>query len=286
MLIKIYGERNTGTNYLEQLLRKHLPFLSAQGQDNPVMASSSIFFEKAQDLKQLGWKHRLIEKNFLQPLILEKHNALIVTITKNPYSWLLSLHKRPYAPIHLRTRVISFDENGVPRPHTDRNIKIIRNIKKLGHFGRVFLSRFPQWSEYEEISFGNFIRAKWFTQFNEGCGAGFKNPIELWNIKNKAYLELAKDYNVISLTYEELLASPKGALQKIAEILGCSLESFENIYSAAKKEDQGNGEKNYQSYQEYYLQEQWRKKLNSLDIRWISSQLDKEVMRTFGYQLL
>lgn len=283
MLIKIYGERNTGTNYLKQLLDKHLPNLERQTKVKFSIASSSILVSYKKYMKQLGWKHRLVDMNFLESLHLEKNNVLILTLTKNPYSWLLSLHKRPYAPIHLRNRVISFDEQGNPRQHTDRNIEFIRKMRTYGRWGRLFLSRYPQWSEYEEIDFNDFIRAKWFTQFNEGCAQEFKHPIELWNVKNKAYLELAKHYNAFTLTYEELLASPENTLQKIAYRLNCSLKSFNNIETATKPEDR---DKNHQFYRDYYLNERWRHKLTPRDCAWISSRLDPVVMKFFGYEFL
>lgn len=286
MLIKIYGERNTGTNYLEKLLWNHLPDLELQKNEKFSIMPSSILLSHEEDLKQLGWKHRLLDANFLELLNIEKNNLLILTLTKNPYSWLLSLHKRPYAPIHLRNRVISFDEQGNPYPHTDRNIKFIRKLRKYGRWGRLFLSRYPQWSEYEEITFHDFIRARWFTQFNEGCDNGFKHPVELWNVKNKAYLELAKHYNALTLTYEELLADPKNTLQKIANQLNCSLESFNNIETAAKHEDIENKDKNHQFYRDYYLNERWRNQLTQNDYTWISPRLDPEVINAFGYELL
>ncbi len=74
--IKIYGERNSGTIYLEWLLKKNLKANIAETYD-------------------LGWKHRIAPSpEELNESI--KKNVIFLCLVKNPYSWLLSLHMRPY----------------------------------------------------------------------------------------------------------------------------------------------------------------------------------------------
>lgn len=87
--IKIYGERNTGTKYLEWLINKNLGIEPDAG-------------------FRLGWKHRLIPED---PGCFEKDSpdTLFICMTKNPYSWLLSMHKRPLKHMMLRkTRFVDF----------------------------------------------------------------------------------------------------------------------------------------------------------------------------------
>jgi hypothetical protein len=282
MIIKIYGERNTGTNYLASLIERNISFIELR--ENACAISpvdSSIALSK---MGKLGWKHRLVSAQHLQKNDIRRESILIITLTKNPYSWLLSLHRRPYAPIHKRKSIVSFDDRGVPHPYAGCNIKLIKLIKKCGRLGWIFLSKFSQWCEYEKLAFSDFIRTKWHIQFNEGCDKCFKNPVQLWNLKNNAYLELAKHYNVLSFTYESLLAFPENTIRKIFDHLGVTLERFENISSAAKKEDDAS--KNYSFYRNYYLGECWKKQLSKKDIQYISSQLDPAVMRSFGYKFL
>ena len=78
--VKIYGERNTGTNYLDALIRKNLP---------------SITLLKTMASNALGWKHMLPNPKRINEY---KHQDItsIITITKNPYSWLLSMYRKPY----------------------------------------------------------------------------------------------------------------------------------------------------------------------------------------------
>ena len=284
MIIKIYGERNTGTNYLLQLLRTHLNLLAEFKWGAAVLSAfPPVNIDR---LKELGWKHRLVSKDFLQNENFSRETVLILTLTKNPYSWLLSLHQRPYAAIQMRTKVKQGSRiQGDLFPRSRLEWYFIRFMRCFGRYGELFLSRYPRWCEYERLSFNDFIRARWFSRFDEGKDDGYENAIKLWNEKNKAYLELAKHYNVLLLTYEELLASPEIVVKKIMDYTGYKLKNFENLLEAAKEEDKVKG-KNNQYYRDYYLKEQWREKLNQKEIKWISSQLDPLVMQSFGYQLL
>lgn len=281
MFIKIYGERNTGTHYLMQLLLNHLDVIEKKGSLLAVSTARPHLTLPCPG--ELGWKHRLASKEFLQEKGVSREMILIVTLTKNPYSWLLSLNKRSYTPVHFRAgvRVKRADGTSRRRPFVEKCF--VRFSACFGRRAHLFLARFRRFCIYENLQFSDFIRAKWFTEFHEGRDEGFKNAIELWNEKNKAYIELAKDYDVLLLTYEELLASPEAALRKITDRLGCHIQEFNNVHAAAKKEDKG---KNYQHYRDYYLEERWREKLSPQDIQWISAQLDPAVMKAFGYNFL
>jgi hypothetical protein len=74
--IKIYGEQNSGTIYLEWLLKKNLDATLLDSYD-------------------FGWKHRIApSKDELTEKM--KQEVLYLCLVKNPYSWLISMHKRPY----------------------------------------------------------------------------------------------------------------------------------------------------------------------------------------------
>lgn len=96
--VKVFGERNTGTNYISDMILQNFPVkILSDGPPywwekrfglSPASMSSYFFLS---EWKNLGWKHaapRLTEK--------QAQNRYFVLVTKNPYSWLLSLHKRPY----------------------------------------------------------------------------------------------------------------------------------------------------------------------------------------------
>ena len=99
--IKLYGERNTGTNYLSKLIE-----LNLNAEQIPGVAPASvqkiqqalpgkelirdIYFQYSYK-KNLGWKH-----THVKPYKQTSRNLAFLTLTKNPYAWLLSLHRNPY----------------------------------------------------------------------------------------------------------------------------------------------------------------------------------------------
>ena len=104
--IKIYGERNTGTTYLSKLIDNNIkcrillskaPLWLRKFQwiipnNNEYIRDLYFNFNK----KCLGWKHTYINDEILNQINNYKDNLLIITVTKNPYSWLISMFNRPY----------------------------------------------------------------------------------------------------------------------------------------------------------------------------------------------
>ena len=107
-LLKIYGERSTNTNYLGELIGLNLDVTVIPGVAPRKMRQiqtklpakdllRDIYFELTFH-RNLGWKDfrvKEIEQLRRYPLV-KYHEVCFVTITKNPYSWLLSLYRRPY----------------------------------------------------------------------------------------------------------------------------------------------------------------------------------------------
>jgi hypothetical protein len=107
-LIKIYGERNTNTNYLGELISLNLDVAEVLGVVPQSMrriqtrlpvknALRDIYFQFTY-ARNLGWKHAKVEDPaHIRKYSLVKNNEVrFITLTKNPYSWLLSLFRRPY----------------------------------------------------------------------------------------------------------------------------------------------------------------------------------------------
>ena len=141
--------------------------------------------------------------------ILGLKDILILTLTKNPYSWLLSLYRKPYH-------------------QTTRNTQ----------------------------SFETFLLAPWETIARENCGIQkINNPIELWNIKNRAYLDLGNEFSIMNITAESLLENPEAILLEIAKILSLELKDGEFVnYQKPAKVD---AFKTNDYYKDYYLNE-WK----------------------------
>jgi Sulfotransferase domain len=79
--VKVFGERNSGSIYLEWLLTHNLKV-------------------KLVDHWVLGWKHRLAPDP--TELTSEVADLSFVVIAKNPYAWTLSQHRRPHHYEELR----------------------------------------------------------------------------------------------------------------------------------------------------------------------------------------
>ena len=241
--IKIYGERNSGTNYMEELLRTNLNariirYVPSQSFGKYLKKESFIGLVYEYNKNEyLGWKHgkpRIKAINNYQ-----NSKLLVITVTKNPYSFLLSLKRRPY---HYRGN--------------------------------------------KDCDFKTFISSNWQTIMRDNCG--FKNihsPMDLWNIKNKSYLELGQKVNkvVLNLKYEDIVLDPLKIVEKVVGILNEDFEAnkFTNVEKSTKHD-----QKLYEEYKTFYLNEEWRKELASEDIELINERLDLELMEQFGYQKL
>ena len=107
-IIKIYAERNTCSRYLRALLEANLEVLVLEGGGSPfiqrlqevlpgqeLVRDVAAYFSYPHDL---GWKHSRPKdaQSLGKASLVRKRGVLFITITKNPYSWLLSLHRRPY----------------------------------------------------------------------------------------------------------------------------------------------------------------------------------------------
>lgn len=244
--IKIYGERNTNTNYMSELIRLNLKVKEISG----TVPKSILTLQKClpgneliRDLyfrhtynQNLGWKHSRVNSDRIL-----KHNAnlkekiAVVSITKNPYSWLLSLHRRPYHQYY-------------------------RN----------------------KPDFESFLTTPWKTLARDNTDRVVASPIALWNIKNLSYLQLEQS-QALNLTTEEIFLDPKSVIEKISKIFSIQKSSDTFVdYQRSTKDSQKNGD----YYRDYYLNEKWRDKISAEAISIINASIDRELMTHFGYKLL
>jgi hypothetical protein len=99
MIIKIYGERNSGTGFLEFLLRKNVK--------NHLL---NIFVDETVCKKKYAWKHGypiIFNRNIINPK-LENEPVLYICIFRNIEGWLKSMYNNPY---HLRNTGEKYCEN-------------------------------------------------------------------------------------------------------------------------------------------------------------------------------
>jgi len=132
--VKIYGERHTNTNYLSHLIRLNLEVGLVPGAC-PTYVRALERWLRAPSLrdryfartysKNLGWKHCAVA--------LQQHPAEVcfITLTKNPYAWLLSMFRRPY---HLSSAAPTFEEflqTPWPTAGRDNLQSLVRNPVEL-----------------------------------------------------------------------------------------------------------------------------------------------------------
>lgn len=245
-LVKIYGERNTGTNYIDRLIRMNLEAHLLDGVApgyiqtvQRILPGKQFVRDKYFELtygKNLGWKHTTVKPEpELRRYDIVKEGVCFVTVTKNPYSWLLSLHRRPY--------------------HR--------------YYGEV-------------PDFESFLRAPWKTVGRDNCESVLRDPMELWNIKNGSYLRL-KSLKAANITSESVLADPKALIDRLSDSFSIPTSDryFSNLDKSTKDKN-----KNFDYYTDYYLNERWKDELTDEAVSIINSRLDKAVVDYFGYQLL
>lgn len=199
--IKVFGERNTGTNYLVQMLSRNCKvelFPSVVPGRLPLRQKEfmkDLYFAMAFK-RTMGWKHAVPNLSKIQ-----KHPALaqtqLLTLSKNPYSFLLSLYKRPY---HYK---------GVkPATFTDFLRKPWEVRGRDNHSGSQFESPIALWNE----------KNRSYRQLKEALGA-----------------------KVTHLNYETLLADPVQFVTDLATSLQLTLknETVTNVEKSAKGEKKG-----------------------------------------------
>ena len=106
-MLKIFGERNTGTNYLTNLINKNLSINLLRGTAyrlfgfNKSELYKNLFFYYSEKYN-LGWKHSNIFNENVISNLKRNPEISVVVLVKNPYSFLTSLHKRPYHNMKLK----------------------------------------------------------------------------------------------------------------------------------------------------------------------------------------
>lgn len=196
--LKVYGERNSGTSYLQSLVQLNLDAATLPGSAprryrRLVRANEQlidIYFQFTFP-RNLGWKHRLApEKNELQRVAFPLDSVIFLIISKNPYSWLLSLFRHPY---HYQGELTTFEA---------------------------------------------FLAQTWRTVGREGHPAPFANPIDMWNAKHASYLQLAQNARCIFIRYEDLLADPESVIIDLGSGHNISRRArgFVNVQASTKGE--------------------------------------------------
>jgi hypothetical protein len=203
-MVKILGERNSCSRYLEQLivnnlevryLRHEAPKLIKDWHGKPGFEWLRSQFFAATYARNLGWKHHLPDAQHIARLPASR-GVLFLLCVREPYSFLTSLYKRPY------------HQNLPPG-----------------------------------LSFADFLRRPWQTIPQERAPSTFANPIQLWNTKHRAYLALADRLPSLLIDHRELQEGPAAVMQSIAARMGLAAPStFQDVTESTKDQGKPKGE--------------------------------------------
>jgi hypothetical protein len=245
--LKIYGERNTGTNYLHELIKLNLKIdilpgiapTSLQILDRLTFSGEFTrdwYFKKTFD-ENLGWKHRFLKIDELLSIQHKLLNVGFVCLIKNPYSWLISLYNSPH---HYESR--------------------------------------------QKISFIEFLKCPLPLLDKDNLQIEEATPIQLWNLKNQSYYELNEYFPMVLLKYESMLENPENAIDLINASFNLTMKhiDFRNFIKSTKSAS----EKDFEYYRKYYLDEIWQQKLSKESIEEINNQINPVVMNNLNYNYL
>jgi hypothetical protein len=259
--IKIFGERNTGTRYLQKLIELNFNMNILSGSLDKykfllkILNKIKINQEFMRDIyfkystkKYLGWKHREVDHFEIIKKKTDLNEILFLVIVKNPYSFLLSLKEKPY--------------------HNP-------SYKWLGLKDLI--------EEFKSIDFNDFLKNEWLTVGREADRTFYENPIQMWNLKCASYLKLQSKYKCSLIRYEDLLDNPELVISRISKEhkIPFNNVNFKNYNKSTK-----DPKKDTEFYKKKYGKELWKEKLTKEHINFINKHLDKELMETFGYKLL
>ena len=257
--IKIYGERNTGTNYVSELLRanfglRELPGVEALTDKDwaRFIRLKKLGFERAVTWayertsnryharhfnENLGWKHACVPVERVASLA--PQGVGLIGLVKNPYAFLTSIYRRPYH-----------------------------------HAGKA-------------ATLEAFVQEPFTLHARDLLGRARMTPVQIWAAKTRSYFALANRLDSAKVVrYEDLLADEAGVLSMLAETWGIAKPaSWQTVEASTKGRAKGQ-QKSRSWYAQYYLQQEWRSELSDAAIQAINSQLDPELMEMCGYDLL
>ncbi|MES2119075.1 MAG: hypothetical protein V4513_00685 [Pseudomonadota bacterium] len=245
--VKIFGERNTGTNALTDMieLNSHsrcLPSVAKELEPQLARKISSRFVSRRRReaiIDQIfsrhgpleSWKHRATY--FPDAAVFD--GTLVVFTVRHPASWLLSFWKNPY--------------------HT---------------FGRV-----PDTIE-------GFLQHEWRTAEREGLDRILMRPLELYHAKLRSYLVLSEELSALQIPqsfirFEDLILRQEEVFRKLSPVLDRPNATFAPLLQSTKDDRKG-----LDFYIAYYGRELWRKELEGAYSK-INENVDWGAVRKFDY---
>jgi hypothetical protein len=247
---KVYGERNTGTNFVAELLRRNFAVHCLQSYNRireyigPM--AKSLPEEPAGGLRNalldldcrrtmysdFGWKHGIPPRDLVASAPHAKQ-TLFVCVAKHPVAWLRSLANRPY--------------------------NLVDEVPK---------------------TFSRFIRQDWTPTWRDNMpGCERINVVDLWNRKNAAFRDLGSAAErCLVVAYEEILRDPGGFLSSAGSHLIARGKDYVWSIPSTKGDDM-----TFEQYRQKYRELNVHGSTSARDLEFIRDRIDESVMQAFGY---
>ena len=249
MKIKVFGERNTGTNALVSVLRNNSRSIVFPG---TLAEISPLTQKKLAVMAKLGMarsrREKAIDKVFHGRPIIEqwKHAATyfdintvsngvhFVFMVRDPLSWLVGLYKKPHHML------------------TDKPDGLL-----------------------------DFAEMNWHTVGRDNLPKETYKPLEMYAAKLCSYRDLigklerkSIDYTIVK--FEDFVRSQKDIFEKISFYLDDATDEFKELTKSTKD---ANKDSNY--YRKYYSKEVWRDEFPNVDR--VKMPPEREIFSFFGY---
>ena len=254
--VKLYGERNSGTNVLhyainlnfacevltgnahisEERIEHSLDQLGLAGLERAQFREHVLDDAIFRDLdSNLGWKHGVPPYSVIRAYP-RLAGTLFLVITKDPYNWLLSFHQRPYHKLYS-----------------------------------------------QELDFSGFIRHYWITVRRENLPlALLENPVQLYSLKLEGYQQLSKlASHFLHIRYSDFLNDFEGTMNALARFLPHKQATWTLPLDSLKREAL-----DFYDYQRKYADPDRLKAISAEDRAYINAYLDSALLSRWGYELL
>lgn len=255
-LIKVFGERNTGTRAALTMLRNVPDVVIGAGYkpDSAVVAQAEKLRETVEDQFRAPWKGLYLDairdmecvargqigawkhsRPTFEPEFAEA-DVRVLFMVRDPYSWALSLFRKPY---HRKG------------PRADR--------------------------------LDAFVDQPWMTERRDYMPCVLASPLELWNEKLRAYLafcETAKLAGVKTqiLRFEDFISDPVAEITAALNGFGVAAIGVEPVQNSTKNQEQL-----LPALQTYYRQERWLHRIDRTAAERIEARIDWDIAAQFGY---
>jgi len=248
---KVFGERNSGTNYVQQLIRQNFYCEPLLGDTQKAFYTyfskqetgigGRYLGERIQDIEHgrilfsdFGWKHACPPVNVIRTSNHAKYTVFIFVV-KNPYFWIRSFHERSYHYL------------GVKKP----------------------------------VQLSDFMRSQWITVERDNLDCiRLSSPLDLWVRKSESYISFQRnlDLKSVMVRYEDFLTEFDEAMGRLSRFMVRRGEKYKNVDASTKKDLQ-----TYDDYRKKYSEEKIRTFLSDDDIQFVNNRIPRDLFSSLGY---